>query len=326
MKMEHVVLVGGTGFLGQAMANRLAQQQIQVTVITRRRSRAAPLLLLPTVRVIQADPYDVQALIPHLAGADALINFVGVLHSREGTPFGPDFERAHVRLPALLVQAAQAAGVQRLLHISALGASEEAPSGYLRSKAAGEKAIQAFQGDWTVLRPSVVFGPHDAFLNLFARLSQVLPLIALGRADARLQPVYVGDVIESLWQCLGPKASEAAQKTLDLAGPQSYSLAELVRYAATLQGRSPWVVPLPLSLASLSAFFMEFLPNPPMSRDNLRSLSIDSLPAGAPLPFGLTPTPLETVAPLYLDDRLGKANAYSRFCQMGRTPSPPPCP
>ncbi len=309
---QRVVLIGGSGFIGSAIANRLSAAGISVLVATRRRSRAGPLLLLPTVEVVEADVHDPATLASLVGGADAVISMVGILHSRPGTPYGPDFARAHVELPQKIVAACRAAAVPRLVHISALGASSDGPSEYQRSKAAGETAIQAAGADiaWTILRPSVVFGRGDHFLNLFAGLIALFPVLPLAGAGTRFQPVHVEDVAEVMYQCL--LRPEAAGQTYELAGPTVYTLRQLVDYVAALTARPRLVLPLPESLALLQARLMELAPQPLMSRDNVRSMRVDNVAHGVPLPFGLQPTAIEAAVPGWLGPKAARAH-YTPF-------------
>ncbi|AYH45806.1 complex I NDUFA9 subunit family protein [Azoarcus sp. DN11] len=310
MKMERVVLVGGSGFVGRVIANRLSREGIDVLVPTRRYVHAGELLLIPTVEVVEADVHDPATLERLFAGADAVVNLVGILHSRPGSPWGPDFARAHVELPRRIVAACQAAGVARLVHVSALGASANGPSEYQRSKAAGEEAIRA-AGDapaWTILRPSVIFGRDDSFLNLFVRLAQRFPVLPLAGADARFQPVHVEDVAEVVCRCLTEPS--ARRQTFELAGPRIYTLRELVEYVTGLSGRPRPVIGLPEWLAMLQARLMELAPRPLMSRDNVRSMRVDNVAGGPPLPFGMTPAGLEALAPTWIGDRHQRARYY----------------
>lgn len=300
MKAREVLLVGGSGFVGSAIANRLSEAGVRVRIPTRRRERARHLLPLPTVEVIEADVHDPATLARLTRGVDAVISLVGVLHSRPGSPYGADFERAHVSLPEKLVAACRGAGVSRLVHISALGAAKDGPSEYQRSKAAGEAHIRAGSPDiaWTILRPSVIFGPGDSFLNLFAGLVRRFPVMPLGGAGARFQPVFVGDVADVVARCLDDERS--AGQTWTLAGPTVYTLRQLVEYVGDLTGCRRPVIPLPEGLAMLQAGMLEMLPGPLMSRDNVRSMRADNVADGAPLPWDMCPTPLEAVAPGYI--------------------------
>lgn len=304
-----VLVVGGSGFVGTAVASRLAREGIRVVVPTRRLAHARHLLTLPTAEVVEGDVYDPATLVRLMRGVDAVVSLVGVLHSRPGQPYGPDFARAHVELPTRLVAAAREAGVGRIVHVSALGARADGPSEYQRSKAAGEAAIRAGSPEvaWTILRPSVIFGPGDSFLNLFAGLLKRFPVMPLGGANARFQPVYVEDVAEVVLGSL--LRADAGGQTFDLAGPQEYTLRELVEYVGDLTGFRRPVLPLPEGLAMLQAGFLEMLPVKLMSRDNVRSMRAPNVAEGPAQPWGRVPTPLEAVAPGYL----GKANKRCRY-------------
>jgi len=310
MEGKDVLVVGGSGFVGTSLANRLAERGLRVRVPTRRRSRAGHLLPLPTVDAIEADIHDDATLERLMSGVGAVVNLVGILHSRPGKPYGPDFARAHVELPRRLVAAARRQGVGRIVHVSALGAGDDAPSEYLRSKAAGEAEIRAAAPDigWTILRPSVIFGPGDHFLNMFAGLLKYMPLLPMGGAKSRMQPVYVEDVAELLACSL--EWSDAVGQTWEVAGPKVYTLQQLVEYAGEVSDHRGLVIPLPGPLAMLQAAVLERLPNSPLSRDNLRSLTRDSVVDGPPLPFGAEPTPLEAVAPLYLSPVRRRASFF----------------
>ncbi|MFN3984895.1 MAG: complex I NDUFA9 subunit family protein [Rhodocyclaceae bacterium] len=311
MKPQRVVLIGGTGFIGRSVANRLSREGVGLVIATRRRSRAAEVLLLPTAEVIEADVHDPATLRDLTRGADAVVNLVGVLHSRPGTPYGPDFARAHVELPAKIAAACAANGVGRLVHVSALGADANGPSEYQRSKAAGEDVIRAAAPGvaWTILRPSVVFGRDDSFLNLFARLARLFPVLPLAGAQARFQPVHVEDVAEVVWRSL--ITPDAIGQTWPLAGPSVYTLRQLVEYVSELAGKPRPIIALPEGLAMLQARLMELAPQPLMSRDNVRSMQVDNVTAGPPLPMGLTPTTLEAVAPGYIANATLRARYYT---------------
>ena len=304
-----ILLVGGSGFVGTAIAERLTRDGVSLIVPTRRLANASHLRVLPGTEVVEADVFDPAALARLMNGVDAVVSLVGVLHSSPGTPWGPAFARAHVELPTKLVAAARAAGVGRIVHVSALGADPAGPSEYQRSKAAGEAAIRAGSPDvaWTILRPSVIFGPGDSFLNLFAGLVRRFPLMPLGGASARFQPVYVGDVADVVAECL--ERQDAVGQTFELTGPQVYTLRQLVEYVGLLTGCRRPVIPLPEGLAMLQAAVLECLPGPLMSRDNVRSMRADNVATGAPQPWGRQPTPLEAIAPTYL----GEANKRARL-------------
>jgi uncharacterized protein YbjT (DUF2867 family) len=294
MLIRNVLVIGGSGFLGRHVVRQLAAAGLQVRVPTRNRERAKGLILLPTIDVAKADVHDDRMLADLVAGCDAVINLVGVLHG--------DFERAHVDLPRRIVAACRAAGVTRLVHVSALNASDNAPSAYLRSKARGEAQVQAAQGDGvriTILRPSVVFGREDRFLNLFAQLARNLPILALASPGARFQPVHVTDVARAIAVAL-PDARTFGQ-AYDLCGPRVYTLRQLVEYIVQILGLRRPVIGLGPALSMLQAAVLEHLPGRLMTRDNVRSMQVDNV-CGCTFPevFGIAPTALEAVVPTYI--------------------------
>lgn len=313
-------MVGGGGFVGRHLVAALAGTGAEITVPTRRRERAKELFLLPTVEVVEGDVADAGSLARIAAGHDALINLVGVLHSRRGradergpNDYGPGFARAHVEVAQAAVSACRVAGIRRLLHMSALGAAPDAPSEYLRSKGIGERAVLAAEDlEVTVFRPSVIFGPDDAFLNLFARLAAVLPVLAVACPRARFQPVYIGDVVRTFLAALDDPATHGQR--YDLGGPRVYELAELVRYVCAVTGRRRFVLGLPDWASQVQARMMECMPVPLMTRDNLRSMQVPSVCSGAALPFGMTPTALEIAAPGWL----AAARPRMRYAQLRR--------
>lgn len=305
MKVHAALVVGGSGFVGRHLVASLSAAGIRVTVPSRRRERAKHLILLPTVDVVEADIMAPGALEQLCAGKDAVCNLVGVLHSRRGrrdergaNEYGPDFARVHVELPQAIIAACRATGVRRVLHVSALGASPNGPSEYLRSKGIGEQAVLAAEDlDVTVFRPSVVFGPEDAFLNRFAALSRFLPVIGVPCPEAKFQPVYVGDVARALHFALEEPAARG--KSYELCGPRVYTLRELVESVCAMTGRRRLVVGLPERLSYLQAWTLEHLPGKLMTRDNYRSMQVPNT-CGAPFPFNLQPQALEALAPAYL--------------------------
>jgi NADH dehydrogenase len=287
----NILVVGGAGFVGRHLVAALAARGARVAVPTRRRDRAKHLILLPTVDVIETDLRDPKVLRALAAGRDAVVNLAGVLH-------GPGFAATHVELAQGVVNACRAAGVKRLIHMSALGADPQAPSEYLRTKGAGERLVLAADDlAATVFRPSVIFGPEDQFLNLFAQLVAWLPAIALGSPDARFQPVYVGDVVKAMLAAL--ESREAGGKRYDLCGPHECTLRELVDYVCAVTGRKRLVVGLPDGLSYLQAWFMELLPVKLLTRDNYLSLKVPSV-CDCAFPFGIQPVALEATAAAWL--------------------------
>ena len=319
MRISRILVVGGSGFVGRHLVAALVASGVDVTVPTRRRERAKQLLLLPTVNVVETDVGVANTLAQLAAGHDALINLAGVLHSRRGRrdergphDYGPDFARAHVEVAQAAVAACRAAGVKRLLHMSALGAARDAPSEYLRSKGIGEEAVLAADDlSVSVFRPSVIFGPDDHFLNLFAGLAAKLPVLPLGSPQARFQPVYVGDVVRAFVAALAKPQTSAMRH--ELCGPKAYTLRELVEYACQVSGRPRLVIGLNDRLSYLQAHLMEFSPGPLMTRDNVRSMQVPSVCAQCdPLPFGFAPTALEVAVPAWLAPA-GPRDRYPRL-------------
>jgi NADH dehydrogenase len=310
-----VLVIGGSGFIGSHVVAKLSAAGARVIVPTRRYERAKHLIFLPRVEVVEANIGDNVHLERLLRGpgVDAVINLVGVLHSRSGTPYGPDFARAHVDLPRRIVSACAARGVGRYLHVSALGAAKDGPSMYSRSKFDGELAARSnTQVQATIFRPSVVFGPQDKFLNLFARMQSVMPLVPLAGASTRFQPIYVEDVAQAIVNAL--LDPQTRHHVYELGGPTVYTLRQLVELAGHYAGHPRRVIELPSGLGRLQASFLEMLPGGPlMSRDNLDSMKVDNIvsPTTHALTLstlGVRPTALEAVAPHFLGqawDRLG---------------------
>jgi NADH dehydrogenase len=240
-----------------------------------------------------------------LTGVDAVINLIAILH---GNPAA--FERAHVRLPQTLGRACAAAGVRRLVHVSALGVGPQAPSNYLRSKTQGEATLQAAGLDLSMLRPSVIFGAEDKFLNVFANLQSVAPVLPLAGSKARFQPVWVEDVASAIVRCLDQP--DSIGKIYECCGPTVYTLSDLVRLAGRWSGNERPQIPLPEFIAMAQAFAMELLPGEPlMSRDNVASMRQPNVAAVPAVPglaaLGITATSLEAIAPSYLGGEHGRA-------------------
>ena len=307
--MQKVLVLGGTGFVGRAVCERLAasSSSLRIVVPTRRAQHGKTLTALPTVEVVQADVHDDADLARLVAGCDAVVNLVAILH---GSPAA--FDHVHVRLPRHLAQACSAARVLRLVHVSALGVAAEvnaAPSNYLRSKTAGEHVLEQSGLQLTLLRPSVIFGAEDSFLNLFAKLQALAPFMPLAGSTARFQPVWVEDVASAIVAAL--QQPESIGKTYELAGPAVYTLADLVRLAGRWSGHERSVIPLPDAIGRVQALVMELLPGPTlMSRDNLDSMKLPNIASGK-LPglaeLGITPAALEAIAPGYLGAQQGRA-------------------
>ncbi|MBI3545722.1 MAG: complex I NDUFA9 subunit family protein [Gammaproteobacteria bacterium] len=301
MVKHKICILGGTGFVGRRLTMRLAQAQHDIVILTRQRERRRDLLVLPTVRLIEGDVHGTGFLQSQLEGKDTVINLIGILN--ENGRDGRGFTRVHAELPQKIAQTCRQAGVKRLLHMSALQASAQAPSFYLRTKAEGEDAVHRAAGaDLHVssFRPAVIFGPGDSFLNRFAALLRIAPgVFPLACADARFQPVYVEDVVQAIVESIDNH--QTFGKRYDLCGPEIYLLREIVSYVASLIEKRVCIVGLNDSLSYLQAMIMEFMPGKPFSLDNYRSLKVDSVcDQGFPAIFNVNPTSMETIAPDYL--------------------------
>jgi NADH dehydrogenase len=310
MTPRHIVLLGGTGFVGRTLCAELVSHLgtggARLVVPTRRLTHGRAVQCLPGVELVRADVHDDAQLARVLAGAEAVVNLVAIL---QGSPAA--FEYAHVALPRRLAAACRAAGVARLVHVSALGVAPDAPSHYLRSKAAGEQVLRDSGLPLTVLRPSVIFGAEDRLLNLFAQLQAVAPFVPLAGAGSVFQPVWVRDVAQAIVRVM--QRPETAGEVYECAGPQTMTLAELVQLAGRLSGHPRPILPLPDALARIQALLMEWLPGEPlMSRDNLDSMKVPNVATGT-LPglheLGIEPASIHAVAPEYL----GVGHGPSRF-------------
>jgi uncharacterized protein YbjT (DUF2867 family) len=304
MAAPRVLVLGGSGFVGRHVCEQLARLGWQITVPTRRAIHAASVQSLPGLTVIEASvhsPADLARLMP---GHDAVVNLVAVLHGSEER-----FEEVHVNLPGKIADAMRAAGVQRLVHVSALGADPQGPSMYQRSKARGETLLYNADLQLTVLRPSVIFGAEDKFLNLFADMQAVLPFMPLAGSGTRFAPVWVADVARAVVACL--QKQDTIGKTYELCGPDVLTLGELVhragQWAGVNHGKGRPVIGLPMWVGWLQAAAMELAPGEPlMSRDNLASMKVDNIATGQ-LPglpaLGISASSAAGVAPGYLGHR-----------------------
>ena len=299
---EKILVLGGSGFVGRSICARLAARSVSAPLVvpTRRPAHADHLRSLPTVEVIKADVHDEAQLAQLVAGSRVVINLVAILHGSK-----TDFDRAHVELPRRLARACVAAGVRRIIHVSALGVGPDAPSNYLRSKTAGEAALISPTLDVTVLRPSVIFGADDRFMNVFAALQAVAPVMPLAAGAARFQPVWVDDVAQAVVRCVDERATIG--KTYECVGPEICTLSEIVRLAGRWSGHERLQIALPRSFGRLQALLLECLPGQPlMSRDNLDSMTVANVASGR-LPglpaLGIAAMALDAVAPGYLGSR-----------------------
>lgn len=317
--MKKFLILGGTGFVGSHVCEKLSRLPCRVTVATRRRDNARHLQLLPMLDVAEIDVHDTAALTALLAGHDAVINLVAILHGSQAA-----FDKAHVQLPLELARACEASGVRRIVHISALGASPDSASMYQRSKARGEAILLDSGLDATVLRPSVIFGAEDKFLNTFADLQQLLPVIPLAGSQARFQPVWVEDVASAVLRCL--EETSTVGQIFEACGPEVFTLKQLVelagRYAGINGGEGRPVIGLPDALARLQAWFMELAPGDPiLSRDNLDAMKTDNVASGK-LPgleaLGIHPATLGAIGPTYLGARGLRSGLMAKRKTAGR--------
>ena len=305
--MTRVLVLGGTGFVGRHLCEKLQRQGWHTTVPTRRAIHARSVQHLPLVQVTEADVHDRQSLEGLLSDHDAVVNLVAILHGQPG-----DFTRAHVTLPTTLSQACQGSGVRRLVHVSALGADLDGPSLYQRSKAQGEEVLRGAGLALSILRPSVIFGAGDRFLNLFAQLQRVFPVLPLAGAGTRFQPVWVEDVADAVVACLSDQGlpRSSVGQTFECAGPEVLTLSDLVKLAGRAGSHQRPVIPLPMSLGRLQARMMEMLPGEPLiSRDNLDSMKVDNIATGqwpGLSSLGITPSSVHAIAPGYLGRRHGR--------------------
>jgi NADH dehydrogenase len=309
MQLKKICVLGGSGFVGSAIVAKLDAAGYQVTVLTRRRETAKHLFLLPNVNVVECDVLDYHALNAVLRGVDAVINLIGILHQSRRL----SFNTVHHQLPAQLAKICADLGIKRLIQMSSLRADENAPSQYLRSKAAGETALKALQDkiNITIFKPSIIFGRGDQFTNLFATLIKLLPVVLLAKPNAKFQPIWVEDVASCFVNSL--ENSDTYGQTYELAGPKVYTFRELLQQIMRVLAVKRTIIGLNNTLSYLQAFTMEFLPVKLMSRDNIKSMEVDSV-SQHPLPaiLAVEPSALEAVLPEYLVDRTARG-AYDRF-------------
>ena len=309
MTIHHITILGGAGFVGASIVAKLDEAGYQVKVLARRRETAKHLILLPNVQVVECDIADNHALKDALKGCDAVINLVGILHETSKN----NFEKIHHQLPRRVAQMCEELDINRLIHMSALQANKHAPSAYLKSKAAGEAAVNEYNKklDITIFRPSVIFGQGDSFLTMFANLVKFLPVIALAKPNAKFQPIWVEDVAQCFVNALENTATYG--KSYELGGPQIYTLKDLVQKVMDILGKNRPIIGLNDSLSMAQGFMLELLPIKLITRDNIRSMQVDSITA-QPIAteLAVTPTALDVVVPEYLLNTSPRA-AYDAF-------------
>ena len=277
-----ILLIGGNGFVGRVIAAQLELEGYSVLIPTGHLAAVRELRMLPKVHVEDVDIHDfdvLQNLCGRIHKNGAVINLVGVLHDKTAQPYGKIFNAAHVDLPKNIITAMQLHGLRRYLHMSALGADSNGPSMYQRSKGDGEAAVKASNLDWTIFRPSVIFGAQDQFINLFSKLTKLLPAMPLANHQAQFQPVSVDDVAFAFVKSLS--MPQTIHQSYDLVGPTVYTMKEIVEFAARRVKTSCAIIPVPAFVGYLQALAFEFLPGPTlMSRDNIASMQLpNTLPA-----------------------------------------------
>jgi len=300
MSIQTITVLGGTGFVGSALVARLASSGHRLRLPSRNPQAAKHLAVLPTVERIRTDIHDPASLRAVVAGSNVVINLVGILNEKGRS--GAGFDLAHAELTRKTLEACLETRVTRYLHMSALGADEKGPSHYLRSKGVAERHVRVAPSslDWTIFRPSVIFGRGDSLLNRFASLLRLSGgLIPLARAEAKFSPVWVDDVVTAFDQALN--GGSTSRQSYELCGPEIMTLGNLVRYTGSLAGTGARVITLPDAVGRLQALVMDFVPGKPFSTDNFLSLTIDNVCRDDGFArLGITPTPLRSIAPMYI--------------------------
>jgi NADH dehydrogenase len=310
-----ITLVGSSGFLGRHLVAALAGAGHACTVLTRKPWLRTDILEIPGARLVQADVYDSGVLTRQFKGADAVVSMAGILNEKRRD--GSGFREVHVTLVEGIVAAAQSAGVGRILHVSALNAGQ-GESHYLRSKGEGEAVLRDSGADVSIFRPSVIFGSGDSFFNRFAGLLSISPMLPLACHQAKMQPVYAGDVAAAMATVL--EAPARGVEVFELGGPHVYSLGDLVRWTGRVSGHERRVTGLSDGLSRLQARLLDFVPGKPFSTDNYLSLQLDNVTRDNALPkLGIRPVSIEAVVPSYL----GQSNRQRRLDDCRREPPRP---
>jgi NADH dehydrogenase len=299
--MKHITVFGATGFIGRHLVRRLAKTGAIISVPTREPEKA--LLLKPMGDVGQIVPIRCNvrsdaAIAAAIGSSDAVINLIGILYEKGAN----SFQSIHVETAARIARISREQGAKRLAHMSALGASVSSPSSYARSKGGGEEAVRTFFPDANIFRPSIVFGPEDNFFNRFAAMARISPWLPLiGGGMTRFQPVYVGDVAEAMVRALGQP--HTVGKTYELGGPDILTFRAMMDVMLRVIKRKRGYINIPVSVANLQAVLLEFLPSPPLTRDQVKLVKTDNFLHANARGFnelGITPTNLEIILPTYL--------------------------
>jgi uncharacterized protein YbjT (DUF2867 family) len=295
-----VTVFGGSGFVGRYVVRVLARAGKTVRVAVRNTERALFLKTAGTIGQIvplHAPITDDAAVKRAVAGADWVVNLVAVLAETRAA----SFKAIHVDGAARIAAASTAAGVKRLVHVSAIGADPASDSRYAASKGDGENAVRAAFPGATILRPSIVFGPEDNFFNRFAGMSRIMPFMPVIEGATRMQPVYAGDVADAVFAALRSDASVG--KTYELGGPKTWLFVDLLAYILKLTGRDLSLVNMPVPLVRLQACLLEMLPGKLLTRDQLKMLAHDNVVSSAALglsDLGISATAVDQIVPGYL--------------------------
>jgi len=318
--MTLVTVFGGSGLIGRHTVRALARAGYRVRVAVRAPNLA--MYLLPAgnvgqIQIVKCNVRNAEQVAAALHGADAAINLVGVLYSRGSQ----SFQALHADAPATIAKAAKDAGVETLVHISTMGISTESESIYSRSKAQGDEAVRAEFPQATLVKPSIIFGPEDNFFNKFANLARFLPALPLiGGGYTKFQPVFVGDVAAAIVKCVSDPATRG--KTYELGGPNVYSFKEMLEIILRVTDRKRFLIPIPFWLATIQAFFLQFLPEPLLTPDQVRFLKTGNVVSPDALTFkdlGIAPDSLEAVLPTYL----WRFRARGQYEETGRVSAAP---
>lgn len=311
MHAQKIVVLGGTGFIGSHLVTALVAKGCAVTVLSRNREKRRDLLVLPSVKLLSTDVYDRAALVQRFGGHDAVINLVGILNETGDARFS----RAHADLTASVIAACREAGVARLLQMSSLNAGNHASS-YLKTRGEAETLVKNSGLDWTIFRPSIVYGRGDGLISRFHSLLKLSPLLPLARPKAKIAPVYVGDVVQAFTRCVDDSAT--CGHLCELYGPEVYTLARIARLIRDAAHLHRVVLPLPDALGWLQARACDFIPGKPFSSDNFKSLKLDSVGSRDGLAdLGITPRRFEILLPELLartqhERRMDEARASQR--------------
>jgi len=291
---ERICIIGGSGFVGRAVTRAAAARGHSVTIACRHPERARD-LQVDGALLVKTDIIDGHGLEHAVHGADCVINLVGLLFEKGRYTF----EAAHVRGAEHVLAACKQAGVKQYLHMSALGADAYSASAYARTKAAAEERVRQSGLAWTIFRPSIIYGAGDSFFNKFKKLSALMPILPVIEGNTRFQPVWVENVARAFIASVGNR--HVQKKTYKIGGPSDYSFRELLEMMLAITGRKRLLIPVPRPMARMMALFMQFLPTPQLTPDQLALLQCDNIIKGAAFPpeFG-EPDALEEILPACL--------------------------